>query len=102
MATITIAPGQQVTQDPSAVRTYVMDWDALNLPSGVAAASSSWRVTPISPSFVDDAMVLDQESRLTAAQATIKLSRTVTGDYRATEVRVSLGTLHQIYEVVNQ
>ena len=102
MAAIVIYPGFQVTQDPSAVKVYVFDWDLLNLPTTVGIATSTFRVSGISPSYDDVALTLDQDARLTAAEASAALDRTVTGDFRATRVRVSSGTMHQVYEVVNR
>lgn len=102
MAAVVIYPGFQVTQDPSAVRSYVFDWDLLNLPATVAIATSSFRVSAITPSYDDDLLTLANDARLTAAEASYALDRVVTGDFRATRFQASGGTLHQVYEVVNR
>lgn len=101
MASVTIAPGDQITKDPSAIRSYVVDWDLLNLAPGATIVSSDWYSIGLRPSFTDDGLTLDSGVLLTAAEATDALGRTVTLDNRVTQIRASAGTMNQTYRVTN-
>jgi len=87
MSVTTIVPGDLVVQDPSDIRTYIFDWNQYNLAVGATIASSSFTITAISPAG-DTAFVKDNEG-------------TMSGN-RKTTLRLSLGTLHAIYEVANK
>lgn len=102
MATITINSGDQITKDPSAIKSYVVDWDAANLAAGVSITSSAWYVSALRPSFTDAGLTTAQPAVLTAAQATAAIGRTIAVDSRATRIQLSGGTLHQVYDVTNQ
>lgn len=101
MSTVVIRSGALVVQDPSDVKVYVFDWDADNLAPGVTIPTSSFTVTAVSPSTVDTALVMDSPARLTAAEASAALGRTVTLDNRATRVRLASPTVGQVYEIAN-
>jgi len=107
MAARLIAPGELVTKDPADIRNYPIDWDARNLSVSAQIATSTWTITAISPSTSDAALTKDSESKLTAAEATALLTaqgmpRTITGDNRFTQVRLTGGTLNQVYEIANK
>jgi hypothetical protein len=86
--TVTIQPGDQVTKDPADIKTYLFDWDTNNLGVGVIISTSSWTITPISPSTTDAVLTKDQE--------------TILAGTRKTQVRLSAGTLNQVYEIANK
>ena len=98
---VTINPGDQVTQDPSDARIYIVDWD-YNLATGVQIAESDWSVRSLRPTFTDAGLTTDNDLLLTAAQATTALGRSVAADDRVSQVRISGGRLHQVYEVANR
>jgi hypothetical protein len=102
MSIVVIQNGGLVGKDPADIKTYCYDWDASNLAPAVTIATSTWTITAISPSQVDAVLTKDSEAKLTAAQATTALQRTVTLDDRATRVRLTAGTLGQIYEIANK
>lgn len=86
MSVVTITDGQQVIQDPSAVRVYVFDFDAVNLATSVTISGTpTYTVTAISPSTTDTALTLDQKSVLSGS--------------RKTQFRASTPTLGQLYRV---
>lgn len=92
MSTLVIPDGELVVQDPSDIRVYEVDWDTENLPvtspTTVTITTSTWTITAISPSLTDTALLKDNES-------------IVTGN-RKTQVRLSVGTLGQTYEISNK
>lgn len=88
MSTESIAAGGLVTKDPNARKVYLCDWDTNSLAVGVTIVSSTFTVTPLSPSTTDVALIADQPSILAAN--------------RTTQVRLSAGTLGQLYKVLNQ
>jgi hypothetical protein len=88
MATVTLRPGALVVKDPADIKVYVVDWDTENLADSVTISTSTWTITPISPSTSDSALTKDQESKLA-------------GD-RKTQVRLTAGTLGQTYEIANR
>lgn len=88
MSTVTLRTGALVIKDPADIKTYVVDWDTENLAEAVTISTSTWTVTPISPSIVDAALTKDSEIKLT-------------GD-RKTQIRLTGGTLGQTYEVANK
>jgi len=102
MSLVIIQDGDEVIQDPADIKAYAYDWDLNNLAPAVQIVTSTWTITPIYPSTTDTALIKDNDSRLSAAQATTALQRTVTVDNRATQIRLSVGTLGQIYEVANK
>ena len=97
----TIQDGGLVTKDPADVSVYAFDWDNAHLAATVTIATSTWTITAIRPNAADTALTKDNEARLTAAQATTAVLRTVTLDNRVTQVRLSAGTLGGLYQVTN-
>src|SRR5215207_1635796 len=102
MSTIVIRSGALVIKDPADSKVYIFDWDGDNLAPGVSIPTSTFTVTAVSPSTTDTALTRDSEGRLTAAEATAALGRTVNIDNRATRLRLTAGTLGQIYEIANR
>jgi len=102
MSIIIIQPGALITLDPSDVRVVVADWDDDNLSDGITIGTSTWTISVIKQ---NGAAILtkDNEARLTAAEATAALERTVTVN-RATRVRLvaTTATLGDVYEVENK
>jgi len=88
MATVTIQTGGLVTKDPSDVKVYTVDWDTSNLAPTVTITTSTWTITAIKPSRVDTALIKDNESILAGN--------------RKTQVRLSVGTVGQTYEIANK
>lgn len=88
MSTLTIAPGALVSKDPSDIKVYVFDWDTSNLAPTVTIQNSTWTIKAIRPSITDVALTKDQES--------------VAAGNRKTQVRLSAGTLGQVYEIANK
>jgi hypothetical protein len=88
MSTIVIQDGDQVTKDPADIKVYKFDWDTNNLAATVTIGTSTWTITPIYPSTTDAVLTKDQESILAGL--------------RTTQVRLSAGTLGQIYEIANK
>ena len=101
MSITVITPIQLVTKDPQESRVYVVDWDYANLAAAVTIATSTFAITAIAP-IGDTGLTKDNELKLTAAQATVALERTVSLDNRATRVRLIGGTLGALYEITNQ
>lgn len=61
---ITVQAGKQVTQDPSDIRVYVFDWDALNLPdTAEISGSATWTISAVRPANAT-LLTKDQESIL--------------------------------------
>lgn len=88
MSTIIVSEGALVTKDPADIKVYQCDWDTHNLAVGATITTSTWTITAVSPSIVDAALTKDNESVLT-------------GD-RKTQLRLTAGTLGQIYEIANK
>lgn len=88
MSTITIQNGDQATKDPSDIKVYIVDWDTANLGATVTISTSTWTITPISPSQSDANLTKDNESLLAGN--------------RKTQVRLTAGTLGQLYEIANK
>ena len=85
---LTVADASLIVKDPEAIRVYTWDYDADNLGTSVTIITSSWWILPIFPSTTDTALTKDSESILPGQ--------------RATQVRLTGGTLGQIYEVTNR
>lgn len=85
MSVQTVRPGDLVVFDPSDIRVIVFDHRD-QLRSGVAVSSVVFTITAIRQ--IGSALTKDNESRLTAAQATAALEETVTDDNVATQVRL--------------
>ena len=102
MSLIVVRNGALVTKDPSDEKVYCFDWDGDNLAPTVTISTSTFTITAISPSIVDTALTKDSEVKLTAAQATTALQRTVALNDRATQLRLKVGTLGQTYEIANK
>ena len=102
MSLIIVRNGALVTKDPSDEKVYCFDWDADNLAPTVTIGTSTWTITPISPSTTDAVLTKDSEIKLTAAQATTAVGHIVTLNDRATQLRLKVGTLGQIYEIANK
>lgn len=88
MSTITVRPGGLVVKDPADLKVYKFDWDTENLASAVTISTSTWTITPISPSTTDAVLTKDSESILAGS--------------RTTQVRLTAGTLGQTYEIANK
>lgn len=88
MAIVTIVNGGQVTKDPSDIKVYIVDWDTNNLAPTVTISTSTWTITAISPSTSDAALTKDSENILSGN--------------RKTQVRLTAGTLGQLYEIANK
>lgn len=102
MATVTIYPGDQITKDPSATKTYVVDWDLLNLSDGARIAASDWYVIGVKPSFTDDGLTLDHANVLSAGEASDAVGHVVAADNRVTQIRIAGGTMNQVYRITNR
>jgi hypothetical protein len=102
MSIITVRQGALVVKAPAEIKTYVVDWDGENLGAAVTISTSVWTISALSPSTVDTALTKDSEARLTAAEATAAVLRTVVADNRVTRLRLTAGTLGQTYEVANK
>jgi len=87
MSAVVVVDGALVVKDPADVKVYRMDWDTENLAEAAAIATSTWTVTPISPSTSDALLVKDQSSILAGS--------------RQTQIRLAAGTLGQTYEIAN-
>jgi hypothetical protein len=98
---VSVQSGAYVSKDVDTSKVYTFDWDLNSLAAAVTIASSAWAIGPLAPSSTDSGLTFDNAARLTAAQATAALGRTVTLDNRATQVRLIGGTVGQKYEVEN-
>ena len=87
MSEIIVDDGALVTKDPSDIKTYTFDWDAENLAAAVTITTSAWTITALSPSSTDVILTKDQPSILAGS--------------RKTQIRLSAGTIGQLYEVAN-
>jgi len=101
MTTLLIVSGGLVSKDPDASQVFTLDWDLNSLAVGVTITASTWLITAISPSQTDAVLTYDNAARLTAAQATAAVGRTVAADNRVTQVRLLAGTPGQRYEIEN-
>jgi len=88
MSAITLSEGGLVVKDPADVKLFTADWGAQNLADAVTVSTSTWTITAISPATADTALTQDQASILTGG--------------RKTSIRLSAGTLGQLYEVANK
>lgn len=88
MATVIITNGDLVTKDPADIKVYQVDWDTNNLAATVTINTSTWTITPISPSTTDAVLTKDSESVLAGS--------------RKTQVRLLAGTVNQVYEIANK
>jgi hypothetical protein len=88
MSVITISENALVSKDPADAAVYTADWDAENLAAAVTVVTSTWTITALAPSVTDAILTQDQASILTGG--------------RKTSVRLSAGTLGQLYEVANK
>ena len=87
MSTVTINEDGLIPKDPADVKVYTFDWDAENLAAAATIVSSLWTIAAIKPSKTDAALTKDQESILSGS--------------RKTALRLTGGTLGQVYEVTN-
>ncbi len=87
MSTITIDPGGLITQGPTAHKVYVFDWNTHSLAVGVTITSSTFTIAALEPSTTDALLIADQSSILAGT--------------RTTQVRLTGGTLGQVYKVQN-
>jgi hypothetical protein len=103
MSIVVVQAGDLVVLDPSDIRVIAFDWDVRNFASTVQASTSTFTITAIRQTGVT-ALTKDNESKLTAAQATTAFGRTVTGDNRGTQLRLNAttATLNDLYEVANK
>lgn len=61
---VTIRAGKTAKQDPSDIRLYTFDWDAINLPATVEiSGSATWTISAVRP-YNATLMTKDQESIL--------------------------------------
>ena len=88
MSVVVISPGDLVTKDPADIKVYQFDWDTENLPATVTISTSTFTITAISPSLTDTVLTKDQESILSGN--------------RKTQLRLSVGTVGQVYEIANK
>lgn len=89
---ITVDDGALITKDPAGVQVYMFDWDADNLGTGVEIASQSIAITAVSPSTTDTALT----------QSTTGTGLGLVTGNRKVNVKLSAGTLGQLYQVTNQ
>jgi len=87
MSVITVSDGALVTKDPSDIKTYTFDFDAVNLATAVTIVTSTWTITAVYPSTTDTVLTKDQPSILTGG--------------RKTQIRLSAGTVGQMYDVTD-
>src|SRR6185503_12558168 len=101
MSITVIQPGALVPLDPNDMRVVVADWDDDNLAAGITIATSTWTITVIKQNGLT-ILTKDSAAKLSAAEATAALERTVTIN-RATHVRLiaSTATLGDVYDVEN-
>ena len=88
MSVVTVVDGGLVLKDPADVKVYTCDWDALNLAAAVTITTSTFTITAVFPSATDVALTADQATILVGA--------------RKTQVRLTGGTLGQLYEIANR
>lgn len=93
MSTITVQDGALVPKDPADVKVYQFDWHTRNLAASAVIANSTWTITAIKPSTTDATLMKDQEFILAGSGAEI---------LRKTLVRLTGGTLGQLYEISNR
>lgn len=89
----------------SRTKAYVVgDQVVVNGVLYTAAAASTGQLPPNATYWTVTAISLtkDQETILNAAAASVALQRTVTGDSRVTQLRLTGGTLGHLYEVANK
>jgi hypothetical protein len=89
---LTVSDGALVTKDPSDVKVYTFDWDAENLAAAVTISSQTVTVTAIAPSTTDASLVA----------STTGTNLGIVSSSRKVAVKLSGGTLGQLYEVTNQ
>jgi hypothetical protein len=103
MSIVVVKPGALVELDPNDIRTVAVDWDDENLRDGVAIDTSTFTITTIKQNGAT-ILTKDNPAILTAAQATIALERTVTGEDRVTRIRLdaTTATAGDQYQVDNK
>jgi len=103
MSIVVVRSGEDIELDPSDERVICFDWDRVNLATGTQINTSTFTITVIKQ-IGGTALTKDNESRLTAAQATTALGRTVSTDNRATQLRVlaTTATEGDKYELANK
>lgn len=94
VVTLTPSPGTipQVSKDPSDVKVYTLDWDAKNLAATVTITNQTITIAAVWPSTTD--------TSLTASTTGTGLG--ILAGSRKVGVKLSGGTLGQLYEVTNQ
>lgn len=131
MSVILIRPGDVVTKDPADVKVYQVDWDTENLAAGVMVNTSDWTITDLRPIAAWSATVAYARGARVISGATIyaavlantnqippndtywavvaqvtpltKDSESIlVATNRTTQVRLSGGTLGQLYEIANR
>lgn len=131
MSVILIHPGDVVTKDPADIKVYQADWDTENLAAGVLINTSNWTITDLRPiaawsatvSYARGARVISGTTIYAAiaahtnqlppndtywavvapVNALTKDSESIlVATNRTTQVRLSGGTLGQLYEVANK
>lgn len=86
---LTVVDGSLIRKDPEAIRVYTWDYDVLdNLAPAVTIVNSTWSILAIYPSTSDSALTKDSESVLPGS--------------RSTQVRLTAGTMGQVYEITNR
>lgn len=101
MSIVIIDPGGLAVKDPADSKVFVFDWDQNNLRTGVAISTSTWTILVVAGDNTTP-LTKDSEVKLTAAESTTALGRTVVGDDRATRLRLLAGTLGTLYEIANK
>src|SRR5678810_798787 len=85
---LTVDDGDLLVKDPDANRVYTWDYDTDNLGPTATIVTSSWIITALAPSTTDTALLKDSESILAGS--------------RSTQVRITAGTLGQLYLLTNR
>jgi len=88
MSVVTVVDGSLVIKDPSDSKVYTWDWDTANLAAGVTIVLSTWTVVAVAPSQTDALLIADQATVIVGA--------------RQTQIRLTGGTLGQVYEISNR
>src|SRR5688572_26378073 len=83
---LTIPDGDLIRKDPADIKTYVFDWDAAHLATGVTISTSTFTLTTLRPTG-DTALTKDQPSILSGS--------------RKTQIRLTGGTLGGYYKLDN-
>ncbi len=131
MSTVVIRPGAVVRKDPTDTKVYTVDWDTENLAAGVIIQTSSWTITEQRPvpawsataTYARGARVVSAGTIygslasntnqlppnatywvvVGSATALTKDSESIlVATNRTTQVRLSGGTLGQVYDIANR